>query len=201
MAGLGMLAQALETSLERASSAQAGKAEELVRHLDRAREQLRRITQGMMPVEVPGGKLALYLKELCTTLAKQYDVKCRLKIKSRAKLDGTVGTHLYHIAREAIINALKHGKPKSVRIALTPKPEGIRLTIEDDGTGLVHSPRFAAGSGIRIMQHRAKSIGATLDILPRKGHGTMVACTLPRHRRAGSEPAPGAGESRSPRRV
>jgi hypothetical protein len=33
--------------------------------------------------------------------------------------------------------------------------------------------------GLRIMNYRANTIGATLEILPQEKSGTLVTCTLP----------------------
>jgi len=179
MAGLGMLAQALRNRLRRVSPEDAEKATELTRYLEKCRGQLRRITQGLMPIEIPDSGLNAALRELCRGLYQLYGVKCVFRTTSRVRFKGPVATHLFHIAREAIINAIRHGKPSAVRIRLAPARQAIRLSVEDDGTGVVRAPKFTAGSGIRIMQYRAKTIGAALEILPRKKNGTAVVCTLP----------------------
>jgi signal transduction histidine kinase len=93
--------------------------------------------------------------------------------------DTAAALHLYRIAQEAVNNALKHGKPKHVWIGLAAAKEVITLTIEDDGHGVPGELAETAGMGLRIMAHRAKMIGGSVEVRPGDGKGTMVTCTYP----------------------
>jgi two-component system, LuxR family, sensor kinase FixL len=46
----------------------------------------------------------------------------------------------------------------------------------DDGVGIPANPPLGSGMGFHIMQYRARSIGARLEIKPIKPHGTRVTC-------------------------
>ena len=75
-----------------------------------------------------------------------------------------VATHLYRIAQEAITNAVRHGKARSINIRLDSTADEIILTIIDDGIGLPENARNGEGLGLRIMAYRASMIGATFNI-------------------------------------
>jgi signal transduction histidine kinase len=75
---------------------------------------------------------------------------------------------VYRIAQEAILNALKHGRPTHVSISGSIGREMIELAISDDGTG-IGSDRLrvalATGRiGMASMRRRAQAIGAELSI-------------------------------------
>jgi len=52
------------------------------------------------------------------------------------------------------------------------------LIIHDDGVGFAPVGTEQHGMGLRIMHHRARMIGATLEVQPGPHGGTCVLCTL-----------------------
>ena len=49
--------------------------------------------------------------------------------------DDEIATHLYHIAQEAVHNAIKHGQPQNILIRLTAEHGRGTLLVKDDGIG------------------------------------------------------------------
>ena len=85
---------------------------------------------------------------------------------------------LYRIAQEAITNAVKHGRAKSIVVSLNSSPDESTLTITDDGSGFPAGASATGGLGLRIMKYRAQMIGASLRIRPADSKGTTVACSF-----------------------
>jgi two-component system CheB/CheR fusion protein len=92
--------------------------------------------------------------------------------------DNAVAVHLFRIAQEAVTNAAKHGKPSRISILLRSGPEGLTLSVTDDGCGFSRTDGVHKGSGLSIMRYRAAAIGAVLSIEDAPGRGTRVACTF-----------------------
>jgi glucose-6-phosphate-specific signal transduction histidine kinase len=46
-------------------------------------------------------------------------------------------------------------------------------------TGAGNKPPLA-GMGLQTMHYRARVIGGTFTVMPRKGRGTIISCTIPR---------------------
>jgi signal transduction histidine kinase len=92
--------------------------------------------------------------------------------------DVNVATHLYHIAREALINAVKHGKARQLHIKLSATDSEGTLSISDNGVGLAEIP-LRTGMGLNIMNYRARMVGGSLDVSNRADSGVTVCCTFP----------------------
>jgi signal transduction histidine kinase len=90
-------------------------------------------------------------------------------------------TQLYRIAQEAITNAVKHSRAQCITVALDCSPEqGISMEVRDNGIGRSGSTASSPGGmGIRIMAHRARSIGGELEIQDLPEGGTVVICRVP----------------------
>jgi signal transduction histidine kinase len=85
---------------------------------------------------------------------------------------------LYHIAREALINAVKHGKARQLLVKLSASNGEGTLAIRDNGVGLAEIP-LRTGMGLNIMNYRARMVGGSLDVRNRADGGVMVCCTFP----------------------
>jgi len=91
--------------------------------------------------------------------------------------------HIVMIAQEAISNAIHHGHARTIAIKLTYEPDGLHLSVSDDGSGFAPNPvvqRRARGYGMRNMRHRAVRLGATLDVSSEVGKGTQISLRVPR---------------------
>jgi signal transduction histidine kinase len=89
---------------------------------------------------------------------------------------------VFRIAQEAVSNALKHGRVRNIEIRLEQTGAEILLRIEDDGGGFEPPLAGGRGMGLNVMHHRARIIGATIDIDPGPGRGVVVQCRLPQIR-------------------
>jgi two-component system sensor histidine kinase UhpB len=104
---------------------------------------------------------------------------------------------LYRIIQESVSNALRHGRPGRVGVAVRYDAEGaVVASVSDDGGGLQRSGR-GMGYGLLGMRERVEALGGTLDVYNRPdGLGVMVQARLPAPRTgeipgepAGIEPA------------
>ncbi len=94
--------------------------------------------------------------------------------------DNATATHLYHIAQEAVSNALKHSHAQHIDIGLKADGPRLTLTVRDDGDGLPSEQRESKGMGLKIMRYRAGVINATLHVGAADDGGTEVSCVLMR---------------------
>lgn len=91
-------------------------------------------------------------------------------------LEGT----LYRIAQEAVTNALKHGSPKNVEVAVRQTGAEVVMTVRDDGEGFDEARAEERLSlGLVGMRERAELVKGVCSIISRPGQGTTVEVQLP----------------------
>jgi signal transduction histidine kinase len=94
-------------------------------------------------------------------------------------LPQNTSAQFYKIAQEAISNAIKHGKASCVWITVNSSPQRLVFTIRNDGVPFTPPANPKARMGLRTMNYRANTIGATFEIKPNHEDGTIVTCVLP----------------------
>jgi signal transduction histidine kinase len=172
--------QVLSGKLSEASLPQAKDADAGVELIEEAIDLTRKLAKGLFPLELEGEGLASALRELCGGTADRFHLNCEFRGDSKTpELDRTTATHLYRIAQEALINAIKHGHVSEVNVTLSHLNGDLILSIGDDGIGLPESMPDDCGLGLRIMASRAGMIGANFSVKNRAERGTIVMCQLP----------------------
>ncbi len=97
---------------------------------------------------------------------------------SPARIDDTIGIHVYRVLQEAVSNVARHSGSDRAWVRLRCEGDVLNLEVEDHGKGLEPggSPR---GLGLVAMRERAELLGGGLEFLrPREG-GTLVRLTVP----------------------
>lgn len=92
---------------------------------------------------------------------------------------------LLRLAQESISNALKHANARRIQLQLTYQPDGVRLTVHDDGQGFradvldqrVHTG-LLSGFGLMGMRERLTALGGQLEL--RNSAGALVLADVPR---------------------
>jgi signal transduction histidine kinase len=98
---------------------------------------------------------------------------------SAPPLPPLVAAHVYRIACEAIVNALRHADADAIHVQLTGGDHVFAVSVRDDGRGMPIDKR-AGATGLRAMENRAASIGADLILTnPVDGPGTLVELLVP----------------------
>jgi two-component system NarL family sensor kinase len=96
------------------------------------------------------------------------------------RLSPAIQLLIYHIAREAAMNALKHSGASAIEITLRKHDEKVELQIKDNGVGFDPSGPGPEGHfGLTMMRERAQVAGGTYDITSSPGNGTTVSVVFP----------------------
>jgi two-component system, NarL family, sensor histidine kinase UhpB len=93
-------------------------------------------------------------------------------------LDEITAYQLFGIGREAIFNAFRHSRGRTIQVTCDYAEGTIHLIIEDDGVGLLDTSNREHGIGRSIMEFRASSIGARLSFAEIPSGGLRVQCSL-----------------------
>jgi len=176
--GIAYLSHVLQKDLAQEALPEAKDASRITQLLNKAILEAHSVAQGLFPTALEADGLMSALKELAATIKTIYKISCRFMCPTPVLIDkGSVAMHLYRIAQEAIQNAIKHGKATQVVIRLTQTSEAVELAVKDNGRGLPKHFGKRKGMGLKIMDHRARMIGAELRV-QRAVVGTLLTCLL-----------------------
>ena len=153
--------------------------------VNEAINKTRELSRGLLPVVSDALGLMSALTRYAEETRDLFRISCRFECPIPvAVYNVNVATHLYHIAREAVNNAIKHGKPGFVVIGLSAENEVATLCVQDDGRGFEPFSENQAGMGLNIMNYRANMIGGSLSVRKNLTGGTIVSCQFPLRRTA-----------------
>lgn len=142
--------------------------------------QMRDLARMLYPVDIEAGGLVSALQMLAANAEKILDIRCQFLCEDAVSLNNMVeAKQLYRIAQEAVTNAAKHGKAKTITIELSSTDDLCILSVKNDGRDFQKPTRTKNGLGLKIMEYRANLIGGVLDIRKGNKHGTVVTCTVP----------------------
>jgi len=178
LAGTRLATLEVKKRLEAKSISEAADVAIIESNMAEALAQADSISRGLYPVELETNGLMAALEELSTKISRIFPVTCQFICWKPVLLpDATVSLHLYRIAQEAVMNAIKGGKAKRINIRLNRRDAQVVLSVADNGVGFkAQEPR--KGMGLNIMDYRAKVIGAALRFKSHLHHGTVVTCSL-----------------------
>jgi len=177
--GAACLAEALRNRVKKGGAPTAAEAQEIARVIRQCIDEARNMSRGLWPVIMEKSGLVAALHELTAEVAWHAKIECLLECDDALVIgDPAVAVHLYRITQEAVSNAIKHGKARSVLIQLAARKGRMTLRIRDNGRGLPANPK-TSGMGLHTMRYRASVIGGSLEVRRDKPRGTVVTCSLP----------------------
>ncbi|MCO7563845.1 sensor histidine kinase [Pseudomonas sp. S 311-6] len=105
-------------------------------------------------------------------------------LECRQRLGGiceAVSMAAFRITQEAVTNMLRHAHARNLTIRLQRTPEGLALSIQDDGCGFVPAddPAKAGQRGMAGMLERATALQGSLQVTSRPGQGTRIDALFP----------------------
>ncbi|MGA8739994.1 MAG: PAS domain S-box protein [Terracidiphilus sp.] len=180
LTGIAFMAKVHESKLAEKQMPDAADAAKIVKLVNEAIHKTRELARGLLPVVSDAQGLMSALQLWAGEIEDLFGISCRFECERAVLIhDDAMATHLYHIAQEAVNNAIKHGKACNIRIRLAAENGWGTLFIKDDGTGIAEDRPSNHGMGLHIMSYRAGMIGGRLDVRPSPPHGTGVTCMFP----------------------
>jgi PAS domain S-box-containing protein len=120
-----------------------------------------------------------YARESCRRLELQVQIT---EIGTTRRLPPESELALFRIAQEALTNVVRHAQAGVVTITIAFQPEGVTLTIADDGQGFepaeVAHVKERAHWGLPTMVERARAVGGECRVESAPGMGTRVIVSI-----------------------
>ncbi len=113
----------------------------------------------------------------------RYDVDFHLETSGTERnLDDGMRIFLFNIARELVVNVVKHARASKAMVKIEHSSDHIKITVEDDGIGYdpsdIRSDRNE-GFGLLNLCERINSFGGRIEITAHINSGTTVTAIVP----------------------
>jgi signal transduction histidine kinase len=119
------------------------------------------------------------LEKQTAAVQARHGLQVRLEVDGEPDLPQPAKEALYRVAQEALHNAAKHARARTVTVVLEVGQAEVRLLIADDGRGFDPCGEFPGHLGLQSMRERAASVGGTLEIESARGEGTRLRARIP----------------------
>jgi signal transduction histidine kinase len=135
--------------------------------------ELRDLARGIHPPVLDSG-----LDAALESLAARSAVPVQLVTHIPDRPSPTIETIAYFCAAELLANVAKHSGARHATLEAVHVPGLLRIRVTDDGTG---GARLDAGTGLRGLADRVRTVDGQLDLSSPQGGPTVVTVELPSH--------------------
>jgi PAS domain S-box-containing protein len=159
----------------------APELDEIIGLVNHAIQSIRKMALGISPVTLERGGLLPALQTLVGWARNNYnvDVRLRLSVRSALLIGESAAAHLHLITQEAINNAVRHGRARTITVTLRTNRTLVSLSITDDGVGIPEKSAQGAGMGLKLMEYRSAVIGGVMRIKRLPDGGTRIHTVCP----------------------
>jgi signal transduction histidine kinase len=176
LTAMGLQLDLLRMDLETVSPECCIRIAEMQKVLEVMMQETREYTYALNPSDVERAGLRSALDRMAGRLRERFVGTVRLNVDPSLKIEKTFASALFHIAQEAVENAVQHSSCSTIEIAVKSTRAGIFLEIRDNGSGFDSADILGGrrGLGLLSMEHYAAEAGLELSIVSNRGNGTLV---------------------------
>jgi len=122
-------------------------------------------------------RLVNYIGQSAMEFLNAAGARCRLDFPEplpEKPISADVRYHLLLAVKEALHNAVRHGRATEVQLHVVADEESLVLEIADNGVGFESAPGNGSANGLRNMRQRMEEIGGKFEIKSELKTGTHV---------------------------
>lgn len=164
--GVAGLAAVLKEDLAARQDPSVAMAEKIGDLMDDAVDKTRQLARGLCPVHLVAHGLQGALEDMVAGFSYHTGIRLECVADPGIRIrDNHLATHLYHIAREAVNNAVKHAGGDRILVSLNMDGEKrVHLAVTDNGRGMPGEEDRTPGIGMQIMAYRARIIDGQFQV-------------------------------------
>jgi PAS domain S-box-containing protein len=160
-------------------------------HLSHAQSRITEISKDVQALShrLHSSKLDyLGLPAAARSFCKELSDKAKVEVQFSpsavpSSLPKEVSLCLFRVLQEALQNATKYSGVRVFHVNLRGIPDGLELTVSDDGIGFDEHDGFSRqGLGLISMRERLQMVHGVLDIRTHPGRGTTISARVPLRR-------------------
>jgi signal transduction histidine kinase len=176
LTALGLQLDLVRMDLESVSPEIGTRITEIQKMLEAMMEEVREYSYELNPSTVERAGLRPALDRMTSRIRQRFAGSVRVNADPSLKLDPKVASALFHIAQEAVQNAVQHAGCSAIEIAVKSTRKGAILEVKDNGRGFDPADVVGArrGLGLLSMEHYAAQAGFELTITSQDEGGTLV---------------------------
>jgi len=144
-----------------------------IAELKEALHELRELARGIHPTILTQAGLVPAIRSLSERCPIPVEITGEL---GDARLAPPVEAALYFVVSEAITNAVRHSKGRSMCVSLRRRSGLAIIEVSDDGVG---GADLSIGSGLRGLTDRVAAVGGRLVVKSDKARGTTIRAEVP----------------------
>lgn len=187
LAGIDLRVEACKLLLQRDPGRVPRELDELQQAVGRGYREVRQYLTMLREPRQPAADLWSTLERLVTEFSTRDRLRVHLaRPSSDPGLSPSTSYELAQIVREALRNAVRHGRATQAVVKVAVRPSHLYVLVRDNGAGFRHGNGtvdadgfLAAASAPWSIRERTAAIGGSLSIQTQPGHGTEVVVTVP----------------------
>jgi signal transduction histidine kinase len=156
--------------------------------LDRARnaievtvEQLRDAAFRLHPAVLEQAGLEAAVRAVALDCESRAGFSCQVRMDADA--EGIADRLVFSVARELLVNAMKHAEATEVALTLRRRNGSLEIRVQDNGKGMSTEALQEAASaghiGLASLRERALALGGAMTLSSGTGEGTEICIELP----------------------
>jgi len=180
LTALGLQLDLARMDVESVSPETCQRITEIQKVLETIMEQVREYSYHLNPSAVERAGLRSALDRLTALIRTRFPGGLRVNVDPNLKIDPKIASAFYHIAQEAIENAVQHSSCSAIEIAVKSTRTGASMEVRDNGKGFDPADILGGsrGLGLLSMEHYAAQAGLDLSIASDKKTGTTVRAAI-----------------------
>ncbi|MFP4394005.1 MAG: ATP-binding protein [Anaerolineales bacterium] len=143
-----------------------------------ALREMRLMIYRLRPSRLAEAGLIGALQRRLEMVEQRAGIRAHLTHEAELNLPDEIERALYHIAEEALNNALKHAAAAEVVVTVRYPPEQVCLSVRDDGCGF-DAACVSEGLGLQSLHERAAALAGKLTVASAPGEGARIEICFP----------------------
>lgn len=145
-------------------------------------QELAVLINNLRPAPLEQARLGAVLAKLLESWAKHSGVSVSSQLAPAIEVTRVQEEVFYRVVQEGLANIAKHSGATRVSLRLEATEDGVRLRLEDNGSGF-EAEKQHAGLGLSSMRSRLERHGGSLQIVS-SAAGTVLSASLPKAKKA-----------------
>jgi signal transduction histidine kinase len=184
--GIVLSASTADEVFEGAPERVRGLLQDVLRLAEAGLAELRALIFELRPETLEREGLVGALEKQVAAVRARHGLDVRMNAAAEPDLSHAAKEVLYRVAQEAMHNAARHARARTLDLALDVSASEVGLIVADDGRGFDPMGEFPGHFGLQSMRERAAAVGGVIEIDSAPGEGTRLRARIPMAARAHS---------------